>query len=130
MNDLASRVDEVMADCLFKPEEMPGDKPPENAVIVEGLVRSFAFHPDRIAARKADVAALCNELPDAFHKSKGGGWSFLNLCMDRHGHQWGEHVNCEALVALAIGTGQGGYPLPRDMWPALPGAVPYVWLGD
>jgi hypothetical protein len=126
---LADRVDEVIADCLYRPEEITEGKPPEDAVIVEGIVRKFAFHPGRLASHKDDVAAMCDELPDNFHKSAGGGWTFLNLCMDKHGNQWGEQSNGEALVALAIGTEQGGYALPRDMWSVLPGGVPYVWLG-
>jgi hypothetical protein len=129
MKTLAERVEKVITECLYKTDEVPNGKPPEDAVIVNGIVRNFAFHPGRLAAHKADVAALCDELPDNFHRSKGGGWSFLNLCMDKDGNQWGEHSNCEALVALAIGTEQGGYPLPREMWDALPGGMPYVWLG-
>lgn len=129
MRALAERVDKVIKDCLYKAEEIPDGKPPVDAVIVKGIVRDFAFHPGRLAAHRADVAAMCDELPDNFHKSKGGGWSFLNLCMDKHGNQWGEQSDGEALVVLAVGTEQGGYPLPREMWNVLPGGMPYVWLG-
>jgi hypothetical protein len=129
MESLAKRVDAVMVDCLYRPAEAPDGKPPVDAVIVKGIVRDFAFHPARLASHKADIAAMCDELPDTFHKSGGGGWSFLNLCMDKRGHQWGEQTDGEALVALAAGTEQGGFLMPRDMWSMFPGDMPYVWLG-
>lgn len=128
MNDLAERVETVLKDCLYRGDELPDGKPPEDAVIVDGIMQKFGFHPARLAAHKEEIAAMCNELPDDFQKSKGGGWSFLNLCMTKDGNQWGEHRNCEQLVVLAIGSGQGGYPMPRDMWPMLPGSVPYVYF--
>lgn len=118
---LAERVQAVFMDCLFKEGE-----PTDSAVIGKGVVRDFGFHPERLANHKAEIAEMCNELPDTFQKKSGGGWSFLNLCMDKHGTQWGEHANCEQLVALAIASGQGSYPLPREMWQVLPGGMPYV----
>lgn len=126
MSDLAERVEKVLLDCLFKDEEIQDGKPPADAVIAEGVISKYAFHPQRLAAHKDDIAELCNELPDDFQKSKGGGWSFLNLCQTKDGVQWGEHRNCEQLVALAVATGQGSYPMPREMWSILPGSMPYV----
>lgn len=128
MNRLAERVEAVLKDCLYKDDELAGDKPPADAVYVDGVIQRFAFHPGRVAVHKADIAAFCNELPDTFQKSGGGGWSFLNLCMTRDGEQWGEQRNCEQLIVLAIGSGQGGYLLPKDLWSALPGSVPYVYF--
>lgn len=129
MKTLVERIDDVIADCLYRPEEVPERIPPVDAVIIKGVVREFAFHPTRLASHKADIALLCDELPSEFHKSGGGGWTFLNLCMDKHGNQWGEQISGEALVVLAIATDQGGFLLSRDMWCILPGGVPYVWLG-
>jgi hypothetical protein len=129
MESLAERVDATIKDCLFRDEEVVDGKPPADAVIVKGIMRNFAFHAGRLASHKADIAAMCDELPDAFHKSGGGGWSFLNLCMDKHGTQWGEQSEGEALIALASGTEQGGFMLPREMWSSFPGGVPYVWAG-
>lgn len=130
MKTLAERVEATIKDCLYRDEEITAGEQPADAVIVKGLVRTFGFHPGRLAAHKADIAAMCDELPDTFHKSGGGGWSFLNLCMDKHGHQWGEQSDGEALVALAAGTEQGGFMMPREMWSMFPGGVPYVWLGN
>lgn len=125
---LAHRIEEVLKDCLYRDEELPNGEMPADAIIVQGILSRFAFHPGRIAAHKGDIAAFCNELPDQFQKLKGGGWSFLNLCRTKDGVQWGEHRNCEQLVVLAIGSGQGGYPMPRNTWSMLPGAVPYVYF--
>jgi hypothetical protein len=126
--NLATRVETVLKDCLYKDGEFEGDTPPADAVIAEGVISKFAFHPDRLASHKADIAALCNELPDAFQLKGGGGWTFLNLCQTKDGELWGEHRNCEQLVALAVASGQGGYPMPREMWNVLPGGMPYVYF--
>jgi len=130
MNNLAERVDLVIMDCLYKPEEVPDNKSPVDAVIVKGIVRTFAFHPARLTLNKANITEMISEMNSTFHKSGGGGWTFLNMCVDKNDQQWGEQSNCEALLCLAIGTEQGGYLLPREMWSSLPGSVPYIWLGE
>jgi hypothetical protein len=120
------RVEAILTDCLYRDDEIDGSTAPADAVIAQGVISTFAFHPGRLGSHKADIAALCNELPDDFQKSKGGGWSFLNLCVKKSGEHWGEHRNCEQLVALAIASKQGSYPMPREMWSMLPGSMPYV----
>lgn len=67
------------------------------------------------------------ELPEPFFDNGGGGWSFLNLCTDRHDRLWtGEHSVCEQLIVLAQALDLATYPMPRDMWEILPGGMPYV----
>jgi hypothetical protein len=117
-------VHEIMKSVLFKDDELPDGKPPENAIRVEGLVNRFAFHPERIAAAKPQIDALLLELPDDFRQSKGGGWTFLNAAQDRHGRLWGQHREMEALVCLGIAAGSASWML-KEMMSALPGGVPY-----
>jgi len=129
MTSLVEQVHDVLTNCLYQQSELAADGgAPADAIIVEGLVSKYGFHPQRLFSYKERIADFCNQLPDDFQKSKGGGWSFLNLCQTKSGEQWGEHRDCENLVALAIGSGQGGYVLPRKMWAVLPGSMPYVWF--
>jgi len=129
MNKIADAVYAITLDSLFNDDELIGDEPPPGAVKVEGIVAHlFAFHPQRLASHREEIAALCRLMPDNFHQRSAGGWSFLNLCETKDGEQWGQHRDCEMLVALAIGTGQGGYCLPREFWADLPGGVPYVFF--
>lgn len=109
---------------LFKNDEIVSGKPPANALIVEGILRNYAFHPERVAAAKPEIDAMLAELPDQFYRAKGGGWSFLNACMDRHGNQWGEQPDMETLVCLGIAAGSATWLL-KEMSTALPGGVPY-----
>lgn len=114
---------------LFRESEVVDGKPPKDAVIVQGVVRTFALHPGRLEALRESVVALTMEIvSDKFMRGKGDGASFLELCYDRNGSQWGEHRSVEAFMCLAIGLGLAGYCLPREMWPTLPGSVPYVWF--
>ena len=70
---------------------------------------------------------MLEQLPDKFHKEKGGGWSFLNLCMDKYRRQWTDlHSVCDMLVCLGIATGHLSFPMPRDLWNISPGEMPYV----
>jgi hypothetical protein len=125
MTELTSEaIHEIAKRVLFKPDEIADGKPPENAVRVEGLVNRFAFHPDRVMEAKPQIDALLLELPDSFHQSKGGGWTFLNAFEDRHGRHWGEHRDMEMLVCLGIAVGSASWML-REMMEALPGGVPY-----
>jgi hypothetical protein len=114
-------VDELVHRCL-----MPSCDP-DAGHSVRGIVHTFAFDPEKIAQSKPAIVALLAELPDEFHASRGGGWSFLNACQDRHGNQWTDyHLQMEALFCLGIAAGLARWQLPRDLWEALPGGMPYV----
>ena len=108
-------------ECLFKEDE-----PRDGAVEVAGVISKFSFCPERIAEKTAAITELLAELPDEFKQTGGGGWSFLNACLDRDGKQWGEHRDMEALFCLGIAAGKAKWQLPRDMWDVLPGGMPYV----
>jgi hypothetical protein len=122
MSELTSEhVRHVFADCLFRDgEDTTG------AVMAEGIVITAGFHPTRLVSHSDEIRAMLAELPNAFHAGKGGGWSFLNACMTRDGEQWtGEHATMEQLFLLGMAAGLVSCLLPREMWDALPGGMPY-----
>ena len=117
----AQHVEAVFMDCLLKDGEDTSDH-----IVAEGIVRTVGFHPDRIEEHRQEIHDMLAELPDEFKTSGGGGYSFLNACMDKHGNQWtGLHLTQEQLVQLGIAIGEVEYCLPRDMWVAFPGGMPY-----
>jgi hypothetical protein len=125
----SKRVHEVLLDCLYKPEEMDGERPAAGQpefVVAEGIMNNFGFHPHRLAKHETEIASWVDELEDSFIEGKGGGWSFLNLCMDRHGNHWAEHPTMGELVALELAVGRANYCLPREMWNIMPGGMPYI----
>lgn len=122
----AENVDKIIRDCLFKDEEVVDGKPPADAVIVDGIVRKFGFHKQRLESHRPEVAEMLADLPDKFMAGKGGGWSFLSMCNTRDGVQWGEHTNMEALMVLGCGLDLVEILVPRAMWAVLPGGVPYL----
>lgn len=117
----AEDVQRVMRACLFKDGE-----PHDDHIKVEGVMRSFGFHPGRIAEHTPEIKAFLGELSDEFRMDAGGGWTFLNACNDRYGNHWGEHPDMEALFCLGIAAGAAKWLMPREMWSVLPGGVPYV----
>ena len=118
----ADAVNALVSECLFAQEE-----PRDGAVMVEGIVATYGFHPGRLKAAAGRIRALLDEMPEEFHAASGEGWTFLNACVDRRGRQWtGEHRAMEALFCLGIGAGAAKWLLPRDMWDAFPGGMPFV----
>lgn len=148
----AKAVQDVLRSLLYTSEELgPAvpEAPPQGSVLAKAVVSAFAFHPKRLEAAKPEIAALLRELPAAFHElgsdmvrlhagpvdAPSGGWSFLNACMTKDDEQWGEHRNIDELLALGLAAGYVSWCMPRDMWDALPGGMPYfviskeVWDG-
>ena len=123
MNLNSENVQAVFTECLFKEGEDTS-----NAIIVEGIVNNFGFHPERIKEHKDDISSMLNELPEQFQKDSGGGWSFLNACMTKRDVQWGEHQNMEQLFTLGMACKKVKSLMPRNMWSALPGGMPYYMI--
>ena len=122
----AENVDTVIRDCLFRDGEST-----DKAVLVDGIVRKFGFHPERLASHKDDIFDMLKQLPNQFLQSGGGGWSFLNACNDVNGELWtGDQGTVEALMCLGIAIDKVALPLPRALWNALPGGVPYLQVRD
>ncbi len=122
----AERVEEIFKDCLYRNEEIKDGKPPDGTVVIEGIVSKYGLHPSRLETHRQEVRQMLDELPDEFKIGTGAGWSFLNMCVRKDGVHWGEHPSMELLVCLGIGLGYVRYCLPREMWSALPGGVPYI----
>ena len=120
-------VDAIFKKCLFRKSEIGEDGKPKDVKMIkaEGVMSTFGFHPDRVARHREKIIEFLKEMPEEF--SKGGGWSFLNLCNTKDGKQWtGLHQKMEQLVCLGIAIGKVSYNLPREMWSACPGGMPYV----
>jgi hypothetical protein len=123
----AEKIQEIFFKCLLTEEEIDKNgKPLIEVIKVEGIINSFGFHPERVEEHKDEIISFLEELPDNFKSSKGGGWSFLNACMDKDGNQWGEHQNMEQLFSLGIAIGKAKFLMPREMWSVMPGGVPYL----
>lgn len=108
-----NKVEEIFATCVS-----------ESGVAVHGIMATVRLD---VSGRENEIASMLSNLPDEFQASGGGGWSFLNACNDKHGDQWtGMHSTMDKLFMLGIAAGKARWLLPRDMWPALPGGMPYV----
>lgn len=130
MNELtmlnAERVNAVFCDCVFQDGEDT-----KVHIQAEGITGKVGFHPRRLESHRAEIETMLDELPENFRQSGGGGWTFLNACNDRHGNQWtGLHLRMEQLFQLGIGIGKVQSCLPRELWSALPGGMPYYIIMD
>lgn len=122
----SERVNEIFLDSLFKDGEDT-----TNRREVEGILNKFGFHPERLESHRTEIEEMLMQLPDEFKQSIGGGWSFLQACMDRDGNQWtGLHRRMDQLFSLGIALGKVKNQLPRELWEALPGGMPYFVVLD
>jgi len=114
-------VNEVFDNCFTSIKDS------NNIIIVNGIVNIFGFYKDKLELHKEDIESMLSELPEQFQEEKGGGWTFLNACDRKDGSQWtGEHRNMEMLFCMGIGLGIVNWLMPREMWSAFPGNMPYV----
>jgi len=119
-------VESIFYDCLFKEDE-----PKDIYVEAEGLVCNVGFHQGRLESHRQEITELLDKLPSEFKKSEGGGWTFLNACLDKDGNQWtGSHEIMEQLVQLGIGIDMVHYLFPKALWSSFPGGVPYFIIGS
>jgi hypothetical protein len=122
----ASNVTSVFFDCFFTDDEITeaNGECPKGAVVVEGIMSKFAFHPGRLEKNSGRIKSMVACLPSEFQK----GWTFLNMCMDKNDRQWTDtHQQQEQLLVLGIATGCMSVCLSdRELWSAFPGGMPYV----
>lgn len=123
-----NRIEAILIDCLFQDAEEAKAK----GIIVHGIVNGYALNPVKIEEHKAEINAALDQLPDQFfdqseaHPNGGGGYSFLAACNDKNDEQWtGLHQRMEQLFALGQATGKVEALLPKELWAALPGGMPY-----
>jgi hypothetical protein len=116
------QVETIFIDSLFKEKE-----PTEGYILGPGVITTVGFHPQRIESHRAEVKEMLSNLPPQFHAATGGGgWSFLNLCIDRNGTQWTDyHQRMEQLMQMGIALKMVQCPMPREGWSILPGGMPY-----
>jgi len=129
----AEAVSQIVKECLPKDDSLTDEQKAklekgevvDGYVTARGAVMGFCFVKSEIEKNRTEIEALLRQLPEQFMKDKGGGWSFLNACVTRADEQWGEHRNIDELICLGMALGVVSFQLPREMWPALPGGMPY-----
>lgn len=124
-----TNVHNLFIKCLYEPEDVAKLKKgeiPEDCIRGEGVVTKAGFHPERLKEAKPALKEMLLQIPDDFHKKGGGGQSFLSMCVDINGVQWGEHRNMDELLCLSLAAGFASYCMPREMWNTFPRGMPYV----
>lgn len=120
------RVTELFVSLLFNDDEATDPHVP-----VEGITLNIGLYPQRLEQAKPEIRDMLEELPSQFKKSGGGGWTFLNMCMDKDGDPWtGSHKVMQELMMMGIAAGYMEYALPKPRWETLPGGMPYVIYHD
>lgn len=122
----AENVEKVFMDCLFKPDELDSEgKLSSDPITAEGVMARYAFQKDRLESHRYEIISALGQLPPPFKESDGGGWSFLDACMDSDEGQWGEHIHIEHLMVLGLAIGKVRMTAPCMVWNSLPGGMPY-----
>lgn len=101
-----------------------------DAKLVRAVINTFGFSSSALEKHKEAIMKELAGMQDVFFETPGGGMSMLQMVMDLNGEHWAEHRNAEALIALGIGIGMVSFPIPREIWRALPGSMPYIMIKD
>ena len=116
----AKNVEDTLRRCLFEEGE-----PTEDRVEAHGVMLNAGFHPGRLKQEQDNIHSMLVQLPSEFMDNNGGGHTFLNAYKTKDDIHWGEHRDIDNLMVLGLATGFVSFPLPRSMWPWLPGSMPY-----
>ena len=118
----AENVERVFKDCLA--EQREGAQP------IRGVVLKVGFNPSKVSENRDNILSMLSLLPEPFFAGIGGGWSFLNLCVDRDGRHWTDfHQTCDMLVCLGLAIGAAEFCLKqRELWQCFPGGMPYIQI--
>ncbi len=117
-------IEEALKDSFADSEENP------NLIKVEATINVYGLDKEKLETHREFVIETLKQLPPEFMKTTGGGWSLMNMVADKDGNQWGEQYMADALYVLANGLGLAAFTLPRAMWEALPGGMPYITVYD
>lgn len=116
----SENVEAIFKDCLA---ESAG----KATQIISGVIIRAGFNRDKVTANRDNILSMLSYLPKEFHALKGGGWTFLNLCVDADCQQWTDlHQKCDMLICLGIAIGAVKFLLAREFWQCFPGGMPYV----
>lgn len=129
------KMHEIFVDCLYREEETQFKDQshsierdvPEGAVVVDGILHRFCFHPGRLKGHSAEIRKMLELLPPQFFPEAGLGATFMDAAFDKDGKQWGEQKDVEMLFVMAVGLELARFH-PRETWPMLPGKMPYVLI--
>jgi len=118
----SENVEAVFKDCLAEKKE--------GAQIINGVVLKVAFDRSKVSDNRENILSMLSLLPEQFQVGIGGGWSFLNLCVDKAGQQWTDfHQMCDKLVCLGIAIGAVEFCFKqRELWQVFPGGMPYLTI--
>jgi hypothetical protein len=121
----ADRLDVIWRDCAPERQVPTGTG---DVIVTDGIFPVAVLYLDRLKAHEPEIRRMLGALPEEFRDvalGGKGGWSFLNGCLDRDGDQWGEQPDVNRLFTLGLGLRLVVSLLPRELWPKLPGSVPY-----
>lgn len=121
----ASRVNEILMDCLLTNDQIEDGRPKQgiDVIYASSVMNQFGLQKVKVNEHEKEIKSLLSLIDPSFAK----GMSFLNMCMDKDGNHWGEHRNCDELLALgnAVGCAEIITALPAA---SLPGGMPYILI--
>src|SRR6478735_6010944 len=113
----AANVEHIFKRCLLNDDEKNLEHIYEHGVKIE-----VYFKTSELKKYRQRITEMISQLPETFLQHKGGGWSFLNLCLNKDGQQWTDsHEVCDMLVCLGLAIDKIAFCLHRDMWSIFPG---------
>ncbi len=119
----AEAVEAVLLSALPETKDTQGE-----CVEIQGVMGTFRLQKRSLQEQSLTIKELLAQLPNEFYADEGGGWSFLNMCTTANGSLWGQQRDVNNLIVLGLGLELVSFLMPRELWEALPGGMPYVQI--
>ena len=121
-NNISQSVEYIFLDCISKNQQSNLD-----TVYIEGVYLKVKFDIDKLNHYNTDISEILENIHTNFKINIGGGWSFLNFCLDKNSEQWTDlHHIADKLLVLGLATKKISYLLPKEFWKEMPGGLPYI----
>lgn len=95
-----------------------------DAIIVKGIGKGYAFHPERLKNYRRKVMGIIAKMDERFFKGNNGNQNGgLVVLMKKNilGEMWTEgDIDLEHLICLSIGLGLGDFCQKREEWLEMP----------
>ena len=114
-------VNKIFKFCLYKKNEIKNGVTPLDTIIAKGIMMNVGFNPTRLEFYKKEITDMISQL--SFQNG-----SFLKMCDAKNGQWTGLHADMEELLCLGVAIGKIEYDLPKNVWSALPGGMPFITI--
>lgn len=116
----AENVHNTFEFCLYQNGDSVDD-----VVDCSGVLGKVYMNQSRVWLVKSDIISMLDKLCDKYRSTNG--YSFLNMCEDKHGRRWTEYYQIvDELVMLGLAIHKVSFAASKSRWDMFIGGMPHI----